>query len=130
MMRVLHSIFLIMLFSSAQAQVKTITIKKTEPYDTQHVTLTFVNAGPIMPRYPNGKNYFEVNVAKAYSKIVIRENADIPSKNGGKIEYKPDEYDSVFYEGAALAKARFVNVKTYCDTDGSIIILSQDMNDA
>jgi hypothetical protein len=139
-MRILKLYCFLIILTSVKAQVKTITLRRPEPYDTQHVVLSFTNESHIMPSFGNGKIGFDAAIAKAYNRIVTK---GIPQKlttvnidnKPALIEVtrddfgKPESLDTGYYEGRALPKARFVNIKTYCDTDGSIIILPQDVYD-
>jgi hypothetical protein len=134
-MKVGPIILLLFFCVNAGAQVKTITIRKTLPYDTQHVTLTFDNSVRVMPRFVRGKNNFDLELARSYDKVV--------KVAGPKPGLGEDEKDSVysgndslalalreeFYEGRVLDKAIFVKVLTYCDTDGSITVLPQERYD-
>lgn len=137
-MKLLTILFFLLLIYNLEAQVKTITLRKAEPYDTQHVVLSFTNDAPIMPKFNGGKNNFDATVTRIYNNnIIARNSADKEirkanaSKSGNKNETNDSletESDSCFYEGNPFDKAKFVYIKTYCDTDGSIIVLPQDLS--
>ncbi len=87
-----------------------------------------------MPAYIGGKSNFDVDMNRAYNFLVTKAGVSkVKVKNEVTTTHdrdnRNDEYDSLFYEGNILDKARFVNVKTYCDTDGTLLIMPQEMND-
>ena len=135
MVRILKLLSFLLFLSSLQAQVKTITLRKPEPYDTLHLVLSFSNDESVTPRFPGGKSGFDVFVIRSYN-AVINKGIGSPPSASAEPRRKPDDTslsdkppEVMFYEGKVLDKARFVNVKTYCDTDGTIQILSQDLPD-
>src|SRR5689334_7704201 len=117
------------------AQVKTITVRKTLPYDTQHVTLSFDNSAPVMPRFVKGKSNYDLEMQKAYNKVVkaVPVNPVIRTEDAtDSVSRKKDSLiavEGIYYQGPILDKAIFVKIQTYCDTDGSIIVLSQEKYD-
>ncbi len=135
MMRVLKIICFLLFLSAIQAQVKTITLRKAIPYDTPHVTLIFSNDALVMPKFPGGKNGFDVSVSRFYRMIISNGNLKVAASSvaGSKLKdtvgETDEKSDNVFYEGKVLDKAIFVNVKTYCDTDRTIILLPQALPD-
>ena len=133
-MKILQVIFCLFMAMVLQAQVRTIVIKKIEPYDTQHVTLAFGKDFAVMPQFNGGKKNYDLAVQGAYEnllgknskpKLLVRTN-DIVEMDTSTL------YDTTsikYYEGRPLDKARFIQVKTFCDTGGNILILPQEIPD-
>lgn len=133
-MKIIQALFWLVLGNALHAQVKTIIIKKAEPYDTQHVTLAFGKEFPVMPQFNGGKKNYDLAILSAYQNLLGKNlKPMLPIKTDDSVEMDSCSlYDTTsikFYEGKPLEKARFIQVKTYCDTDGSILILPQSIPD-
>jgi len=125
-MRLFRIILFLFVLPNLSAQVKTIQIRKPLPYDTQHLVLSFVDRSELMPKNIRGKSYFDARVKLAYENLVIKK-AGIKKSSAKVANRVPDS--CVFIEGKVLDKAIFRNIQTYCNSDGSLIVLDQEIND-
>lgn len=133
-MKILPVIFCLFMAMVLQAQVRTIVIKKIEPYDTQHVTLAFGKDFAVMPQFNGGKKNYDNTIQSAYLNLLGKNSKPILLvKTNDIVEMDTsalfDTTSIKYYEGRPLDKARFIQVKTFCDTGGNILILPQEIPD-
>lgn len=133
-MKILQVILCLLMVTVLQAQVKTFVIKKAKDFDTQEVTLAFNNEHPIMPQFNGGKKKYDVAVQNAYLNALgkgPKPNIVNASDEAGVVDSSTNIDTTIiqFYEGRPLDKARFIMVKTFCDTGGNILILPQEIPD-
>lgn len=133
-MKILQVILWLFMATVLQAQVRTIVIKRAEPQDTQHVTLAFSTEFPVMPQFNGGKKNYDLAIQRAYENLLGKNSKPILLVRTNDIVEMDTSalYDTTsikYYEGRPLDKARFILVKTFCDTGGNILILPQEMPD-
>ncbi len=133
-MKILQVILWLLMATVLQAQVRTFVIKKTEPQDTQHVTLAFSKDFAVMPQFNGGKKNYDLAIQNAYQRLLDKDSKPILLvKTNDIVETDTSSlYDTTsikYYEGRPLDKARFILVKTFCDTGGNILILPQEIPD-